>query len=488
MRWKRSSRLSNTQAGLLASAVAVVLLVVAFAKGIPFVHSGHVVKAQIATGAGLRPGAPVRLAGVDVGKVTHIEAAGPGEQVAIVSMRLKDDTPALHTDATLKIRPRLFLEGSDFIDLSPGTPSAPKLHAGDAIPLRQTAAAVQFDQILGELRADVRRDLQTILREYGSSLSRGGARGYNRSLRWQPGAYRSAAIVNDAAVGEGPSDLAEYVDHAGAVAQALDLDPGALQSLVRDFNITLGALAARSDALAAAISQLPRTLAIARPSLSEIDAALPAARRLARTLRPAVRSTGRTIGPARAFVAQARPFLSAKETGGLARELLRTTPPLIRFTERSVPLQEQFRLLSSCQNEVVQKWARSTVPDAAHPPHGPIYQDGVKALTGLAGESRSGDANGQWIRILLGAGDQTLSFGNGTYAQATSPILGVNPPLPKDPEHPPLRPDVPCETQRPPDLRSTPKAPPPTLKLRQTDDRAADRAALRAARNELAGR
>jgi ABC-type transporter Mla subunit MlaD len=473
------------QAGLLAVALTTVLLVIAFTKGIPFVHSGRVVKAQIATGAGLRQGAPVRLAGVDVGKVTDISAAGPGEQVAIVTMRLKGDTPALHTDATLKIRPRLFLEGSDFVDLSPGTPQAPRLHAGDTIPLSRTAAAVQFDQILGDLRADVRRDLQTILREYGSSLTRGGARGYNRSLRWQPGAYRSSAIVNDAAVGEGPSDLAGYVQHAGAVAAALDLHPDALQSLVRDFNTTMAAFAARSDALATAISQLPRTLEIARPALSEVDAALPDVRRLARALRPAVRSTGRTIAPARAFLAQARPFLSAREAGGLARELLRTTPPLTRFTERNVPLQTQFRLIASCQNGVVQPWAHSTVPDAAHPPHGPVYQDGIKALTGLTGESRAGDANGQWIRVLLGAGEQTLSFGNGTYAQANSPILGINPPLPKDPAHPPLRPDVPCETQQAPDLRSTPATPPPTRNLRDVRDRAAERAALRAARKEL---
>ena len=134
-------------------------------------------------------------------------------------------------------------------------------------------------------------------------------------------------------------------------------------------------------------------------------------------------------------------------------------------------------------------WAGSTVPDKAHPAHGPVYQDGVKALSGLTGESRGGDANGQWIRVLLGAGDQTLAFGNGTYAQATDPVLGINPPLPaNDPERPPLRPDVPCETQQVPNLASTPAAPPPTVATRNADTPAADAGALRAARRTEAGR
>ena len=54
----------------------------------------------------------------------------------------------VHEDATLKVRPRLFLEGNFFVDLHPGTPSAPKLDDGGTIPLSQTATPVQLDQVL----------------------------------------------------------------------------------------------------------------------------------------------------------------------------------------------------------------------------------------------------------------------------------------------------------------------------------------------------
>ena len=40
------------------------------------------------------------------------------------------------------------------------------------------------------------------------------------------------------------------------------------------------------------------------------------------------------------------------------------------------------------------------------------------------------------------------------------PLQGVNPPTPKNHARPPLRADVPCETQQPPDLRTVPDAAP----------------------------
>ena len=51
-------------------------------------------------------------------------SAGPGN-TAIVTMAIKDVGLPIHEDATLKVRPRIFLEGNFFVDLKPGTPHAP---------------------------------------------------------------------------------------------------------------------------------------------------------------------------------------------------------------------------------------------------------------------------------------------------------------------------------------------------------------------------
>ncbi len=62
------------------------------------------------------------------------------------------------------------------------------------------------------------------------------------------------------------------------------------------------------------------------------------------------------------------------------------------------------------------------------PAPGPVYVESTKPLGGLAGESRSGDANGQWFRVLLTGGNYTYPDGANTFLQSALPLLGVNPP------------------------------------------------------------
>ncbi|HEY3020709.1 MAG TPA: hypothetical protein VGJ32_10970, partial [Solirubrobacteraceae bacterium] len=95
---------------------------------------------------------------------------------------------------------------------------------------------------------------------------------------------------------------------------------------------------------------------------------------------------------------------------------------------------------------------------ATFPAPGPVFEEAVKPLPGLAGESRSGDANGQWFRVLLSGGQYAYPMGDGQFLFNGRPIEGANPPAPQ--ARPPLRPDVPCETQQQPDLRTTPLPPP----------------------------
>jgi hypothetical protein len=116
------------------------------------------------------------------------------------------------------------------------------------------------------------------------------------------------------------------------------------------------------------------------------------------------------------------------------------------------------RALSSCANEVLVPWGDDRLVDEAFPTHGPVYQEFPKFLPGLAGESRSFDANGPWFKVQASGGAETLNLGNGIFGSAIEPIVGNNPPPVRT--RPPLRPDVPCETQQQPDLRSIPKSPP----------------------------
>ena len=135
MRGRRGPSAFATGIGLI---VAVLLAgYFSFHKSIPFRHH-FTIHAAFKSANNIKPSSPVRIAGVDVGKVTGVRHISGGGQGAIVDMRIDGNGLPLHTDATMTIRPRIFLEGNFFVDLHPGSPSAPTLHDGDTVPVQQT--------------------------------------------------------------------------------------------------------------------------------------------------------------------------------------------------------------------------------------------------------------------------------------------------------------------------------------------------------------
>ena len=89
-------------------------------------------------------------------------------------MTIDNNGLPLHKDATFAIRPRIFLEGNFFVDVSPGTPEAPVAPSSYTFPIQQGTEPVQFDQVLTSLQADTRQNLQTLLQQFGTALKKGG--------------------------------------------------------------------------------------------------------------------------------------------------------------------------------------------------------------------------------------------------------------------------------------------------------------------------
>src|SRR3954470_16318633 len=207
MRRNQKRGLSFFQVGLIAIVLAVAVTYFGFTKSVPFRHH-YTISAMFKTSNNIKPGSAVRIAGVNVGKVSEVKLLHPGEDPAAeVTMRIQKAALPLHRDATFKIRPRIFLEGNFFVDIDPGTPSAPTTGDGHVFPVQQGSAPVQLDQITAALPSYTRRDLQKLLNELSSGLSHGGAAGYNRSIKyWEP-AYKNGAMVSDATLGEEQHDL-----------------------------------------------------------------------------------------------------------------------------------------------------------------------------------------------------------------------------------------------------------------------------------------
>ncbi|OLE36430.1 MAG: hypothetical protein AUG48_07445 [Actinobacteria bacterium 13_1_20CM_3_68_9] len=494
--------------GLIMIVVIAVGSFLAYTKKLPWTH-GYEVKAVFTTAENVRVKSPVRIAGVNVGEVTDVQhltpdnpdyqaAVGhsakqapsggpPRQQAAVVTMQINDEGLPLHDDATFKLRPRLFLEGNLFVDLHPGSPESPEAQSGHVFPLTQSSVAVQLDQVLTTLQSDVRKNLQIFLQEFGDALIRyHGAEGFRELYASSPGAYRYTAEVNQAFLGTKPHDLSGLVKNLDATVQALDSDESGLQNLVTNLRIVTGSFAARAHALSAAIGELPRTLAVGRPALLHLSDSFPPLRAFAREILPGVRSTPETLDAATPFLQQVRGLVSKPELRGLAHDLRPTIPRLTELTGRTIPFLHTSRALSSCFNQVVIPWSNGTVPDPEFPSPGKVFEQTGYGLVGIAGESRSGDANGQYIRVEAGGGTNTLvPPGSGTGQVISSnpasqtpagnqvgfvenQIVGERPAVPpgENPTgissaKPPFRPDAPCEQQQPPNLDSGSLGPPP---------------------------
>jgi phospholipid/cholesterol/gamma-HCH transport system substrate-binding protein len=434
--------MSAFRAGVLTLVVIAVATYFGFTKANPFANPFEL-QAVVRDAQNLKPRAPVRIAGVDVGKVTKIEAAEDGRAAAVVTMELRDDALPVHEDATLDIRSRILLEGNFFVDLKPGSPSAAHYESGDTIPITRTTASVTLPDILSVLKSDMRTDLQTLLREYGTeALSKGGAEALNEAFPSFEPAYKFSALTNDALLGVEPErDVQRLLRGQQRVFEALADDPEALRELVTDLNTTAGALASQDEALAASVPALRDTLRAGQPALAELNAALPTLRVFSREALPGVRSSVAALDAAIPWIGQARQLVQEDELKGLAADLRQAVPSLVRLNRSLIPFLEQQRALSSCTNRVLVPFVESPIPSVEEGNSGHAVREQInRSFVGLAGESRNHDANTPFFHIQ-GVAPMKLSVGR------------VEPAPPPDPTvPPPHRPDVPCETQEPPNL------------------------------------
>jgi virulence factor Mce-like protein len=434
--------MSAFKAGVLTLVVIAVASWFGFTKSNPFANPFEL-RAVVRDAQNLKSGAPVRIAGVDVGKVTGVDAAEEGQAAATVTMELQDDALPVHEDAQLDVRSRILLEGNFFVDLKPGSPSADHFESGDTIPITRTTASVTLPEIISVLKSDVRTDLQTLLHEYGTeALSKGGAKALNEAIPSFEPAYRFTALTNDALLGVEPErDVQRLLRGQQRVFEALADNPEALRDLVTDLNTTAGALASQDEALAASVPALRDTLRAGQPALAELNAALPTLRIFAREALPGVRSSVATLDAAIPWIGQARQLVQEDELKGLAADLRKAVPSLVRLNKRLIPFLRQQRALSSCTLNVLVPFVEDDIPSVEEGNSGHLVREQInRSFVGLAGESRTNDANTPLFHVQ-GVAPLKLTAGR------------VEPAPPPDPTlPPPHRPDVACETQAPPNL------------------------------------
>jgi phospholipid/cholesterol/gamma-HCH transport system substrate-binding protein len=463
-----------------SNATIAVIFILAFTVGpylaftghVPFTGYGYTLKATFANAANISANSPVRIAGVDVGKV--IEAESDGEATT-VTFTVEGVGRPIHEDAFAEIRPRIFLEGNFMIDLDPGSPSAPELASGATIPVSHTSTGVQLDQILSALQSPVRADLSRLLESYGEALThkptaaedatqlpevrgRTGAEGLNGAFKYGGPAGRYSAQVTNALLGTAPHDLSRLIASAGLTFGALARNEADLEGLIVNFDTFTGALAAQSANLSTTVRRLAPTLRTARRSLVSLNATLPPLRAYAIELTPAAAALPGWIAAGEPWLAQARPLLSGSEAGGVARLLAEATPGLAGAAQagkaNALP---QINRISLCTSRVFVPTGNQTIADRFGT-GGPNYREFFYALANFAGSIQNFDGNGNYLRAMPNAGDKLLHLENPAgqlsvdkqeWSHSATLPIGLQPQLGG---RPPSKPEVRCDSNPVPDL------------------------------------
>ncbi|MCW2982992.1 MAG: hypothetical protein JWR63_562 [Conexibacter sp.] len=457
--------------GLLTLLLAAIVVYFGFTKAIPFRHHFEV-QAVVKSSNLLRPKSPVRIAGVNVGEVVKIGRYKKTD-LAVITLRIDGKGQPIHRDATVKIRPRLFLEGNFYVDLQPGTPSTGKLDDRGLIPISQTSTPVQLDQVLTALQTDTRGSLQEAVKGFGAALDakptasedadqnpavRGltGAQALNKTLTTSPQALRDVARVSGALLGPHPHDLSKTIHGLTKALTALADRQRDLGDLIVNFDETMGTTAAHAADLRASVQELGPTAQHASQAFSQLDASLPATRQFARNLSASLPELPATIAAAKPWLAQSEKLLSKAELGGLLDQLSPATAQLASLADATRTWLPHIDAFNRCITNVIIPTGNLKVDDGPLSANTENYKEFWQAMVGQAGESQGFDGNGTYARLQAAGGANTIRTGKTNFSDYSFVGRPTLPPLRTRPAYgnklPALDRSVPCASSPVPDV------------------------------------
>ncbi|WP_354698833.1 hypothetical protein DSM112329_04531 [Paraconexibacter sp. AEG42_29] len=321
---------------IFVALTAIFLYTIYTRPSVPLLSGGgKELKAEFAFGANVRPGyTPVRVQGVEVGQVKKIERASDGKG-ALVTMEIKKGQKLdLHSDLRMALRWRTLLGRNLYVDIDPGSPSAPKW-AGGTLPKSRTTDQVELDTTLEPLDAKGRTALATMITEFDKGFAdpeavRGAIGSATDGLRGSsaPGRFggSTGAVGSMQAGAEGlpglrgldpGTDLPELVANASKALGELAGDQVALGGLVDNGAGALGVTSAQRANLAATLNTAPAALRETRTTLNRLETTLDIVDPVADELQPGLRKlaptadqTSTTLRVLRPLLADLRPTLN----------------------------------------------------------------------------------------------------------------------------------------------------------------------------------
>jgi virulence factor Mce-like protein len=324
-------RPKNIRNGAIFVVLVAIFLFVLYAKPtVPgFGKTGQEITADVTNGINIRKGStPVRVKGVDVGNITKIERGPGGRGVRVTMLIEKGKGVTVHNDARADFRWRTVLGRNLYVDLQPGSNSAPKLAKSDPIPTSRTTVQTELDQALDPLDADGQKAVKTIITEFDKGF--GSAKAYKETVKNLGPAVNKLGAGLNSIRGTEDGDLQKMIVGTSRTMGALAKNESQLAGLIDNGNVALGVTAARSQDLSNTLGTAPGALAETRLTMARLRTTLDTLDPVAQQLRPGARKLPGAADNARVLLTAATPLLAdAKPT---VRALKPAVQDLLKLT------------------------------------------------------------------------------------------------------------------------------------------------------------
>jgi ABC-type transporter Mla subunit MlaD len=311
---------------------------------------------------GLIAGQLVKVAGAQAGTIKNVTVVKQGRGAntsfkAKIEGSIDSKFMPFHANATCTIRPQGLI-AENYLECDPGSPPAPviKSRGGQppTVPVQNTTEPVSLLDLFNIFNAPTRQRFALILNELGIGTAGEGENFNDILYRANPALKLANQVIGILA--RQSAQLKTLIDATNTIAQEGANHTAALQSFLDQAAALTSTTAAHRSNLELAINRLPRLLAVAQPSLSQLDVVAREGTPLVKQLgvaAPYLNKVSIDLGP---FVTQAKPGLARLSSAlDIAIPAIKHATPLVAalnsYTTRSLPkTQLSGKLFTSLQH------------------------------------------------------------------------------------------------------------------------------------------
>jgi phospholipid/cholesterol/gamma-HCH transport system substrate-binding protein len=278
--------------------------------------------AALSTAQAVTPGQgqTVRVSGVEIGEIGQVKLK---DGQAIVEMDIDPKYKSLlHTDAHALLRPKTGLKDM-FLEVSPGSHSAPVAKPGFTIPVQNTLPDVNPDEIYSALDADTRQYLALLVNGAGQGLKGNGGELQEVFRRFEPTHKDLATVTTQVATRQ--QNLRRLVNSLHNLNNELAGKSTELTQLVDSSSAVFRALASEDSSITRSIGLFPPALRQTTDTLNKVHTFANVLRPAAIHLRPVAVSLNQANLAVRPFAREATPLLRDD-----IRPFVREARPLVR--------------------------------------------------------------------------------------------------------------------------------------------------------------